>query len=162
MPREGPTRLDSAARRANIFRIQKMKALNLTFVATLLACGCNQDHTSPERATVSSVVTQSPDATRPATAQFSPDGKRIVTATQDGTARIWDAQTGQALPPSSRVITQVWDVARGQPAPKRYHAETIDNMPVVGGDNFKVLQDQIDALQKRVEDLEKKASPSGR
>ena len=31
------------------------------------------------------------------TAQFSPDGKRIVTASEDGTTRVWDAQTGQAL-----------------------------------------------------------------
>jgi WD40 repeat protein/serine/threonine protein kinase len=30
-------------------------------------------------------------------AQFSPDGKRIVTASQDGTARVWDAQSGQPL-----------------------------------------------------------------
>ena len=30
-------------------------------------------------------------------AQFSPDGKRIVTASQDNTARVWDAQTGQPL-----------------------------------------------------------------
>jgi WD40 repeat protein len=30
-------------------------------------------------------------------ARFSPDGTRVVTASLDGTARIWDAQTGQAL-----------------------------------------------------------------
>jgi WD40 repeat protein len=30
-------------------------------------------------------------------AQFSPDGKRIVTATFNGAARVWDAQTGQQL-----------------------------------------------------------------
>ncbi|BAZ25279.1 WD-40 repeat-containing protein [Kalymmatonema gypsitolerans NIES-4073] len=28
---------------------------------------------------------------------FSPDGKRMVTASDDGTARLWDAQTGQKL-----------------------------------------------------------------
>ena len=30
-------------------------------------------------------------------AQFSPDGKRVVTASRDNTARVWDAQTGQPL-----------------------------------------------------------------
>src|SRR5262249_6823093 len=29
--------------------------------------------------------------------QFSPDGRRIVTATADATARVWDAQTGKLL-----------------------------------------------------------------
>lgn len=32
------------------------------------------------------------------TAQFSPDGKQITTASPDGTVRIWDAKTGQPLP----------------------------------------------------------------
>jgi hypothetical protein len=31
------------------------------------------------------------------TAHFSPDGKRIVTASEDGTARVWDARTGRML-----------------------------------------------------------------
>ena len=30
-------------------------------------------------------------------AAFSPDGKRIVTASSDKTARIWDAATGQPI-----------------------------------------------------------------
>ena len=29
--------------------------------------------------------------------QFSPDGMRILTTSQDGTARLWDAETGQEL-----------------------------------------------------------------
>jgi len=28
---------------------------------------------------------------------FSPDGQRIVTASMDKTARVWDAETGQEL-----------------------------------------------------------------
>jgi WD40 repeat protein len=30
-------------------------------------------------------------------AQFSPDGKQIVTASSDNTARVWDAQTSKPL-----------------------------------------------------------------
>ena len=30
-------------------------------------------------------------------AAFSPDGKRIVTASEDKTARLWDAETGQQI-----------------------------------------------------------------
>ena len=30
-------------------------------------------------------------------AQFSPDGTRIVTASDDKTARVWDAATGKSL-----------------------------------------------------------------
>ena len=30
-------------------------------------------------------------------AQFSPDGTRIVTASRDKTARVWDAATGKSL-----------------------------------------------------------------
>jgi WD40 repeat protein len=32
-----------------------------------------------------------------ASAQFSADGKRVVTASHDKTARVWDAQTGALL-----------------------------------------------------------------
>jgi WD40 repeat protein len=74
-------------------------------------------------------------------AQFSPDGKVIVTTTPDGK-------------------TRVWDVAQNPPLPERYDGRTVDNMPVMGSDNFKILQDQIDALRKRVEELEKKAGAS--
>jgi WD40 repeat protein len=97
----------------------------------------------------------SPDARRflePSTdgavlaAAFSPDGGRIVTTAADGSVRIWDMQTGRAL----------------STEPPRYHSGTPDNMPVVGGDNFKVLQDQIDALEKRVRELETKAGPTKR
>jgi HEAT repeat protein len=70
-------------------------------------------------------------------ATFSPDGKRVLTASLDNTARIWDAATGQSLtlplkhdaavehatfsPDGKRVVTasadntaRVWDMATGQ------------------------------------------------
>jgi eukaryotic-like serine/threonine-protein kinase len=72
------------------------------------------------------------------TAEFSPEGKRIVTASRDGMARVWDAQSGQPLtaplkhdfavnsaqfsPDGKRIVTgsyddtaRVWDAQSGQP-----------------------------------------------
>lgn len=71
------------------------------------------------------------------TARFSPDGQRIVTASEDGTARIWDANTGRQLhalfghldavyraefsPDGTKVVTasrdwtaRIWDVSTGK------------------------------------------------
>jgi WD40 repeat protein/serine/threonine protein kinase len=58
-------------------------------------------------------------------AQFSPDGKRIVTALTDGSARVWDVQTDQPVgvpmqhskrvnsvqfsPDGKRIVTASWD-----------------------------------------------------
>ena len=70
-------------------------------------------------------------------AAFSPDGTRVVTASDDGTARIWDAASGEELTPlrghsgwvvsaafspdGTRVVTasydgtaRIWDAASGQ------------------------------------------------
>jgi WD40 repeat protein len=71
-------------------------------------------------------------------AQFGPDGKRVVTASDDHTARLWDAASGKAIgepmkheakvnsaqfsPDGQRVVTasddttvQVWNAASGKP-----------------------------------------------
>ena len=71
-------------------------------------------------------------------ASFSPDGQRVVTASNDGTARVWDAQSGKPVgeplrhedlvraasfsPDGQRVVTashdgtaRVWDAQSGKP-----------------------------------------------
>ena len=74
-------------------------------------------------------------------AQFSPDGQRVVTASKDGTTRLWDAITGGAIgepmqsneavyaaefsPDGKRVVTasawdaRVWDAATGKAISER-------------------------------------------
>lgn len=45
------------------------------------------------------------------TASFSPDGLRVLTASDDGTARVWDVKTGKALTPPLRHLGPVVDAA---------------------------------------------------
>ncbi len=44
-------------------------------------------------------------------AAFSPDGSRVVTASRDHTARVWDAVTGEAVTPPLRHADIVWKAA---------------------------------------------------
>jgi WD40 repeat protein len=84
-------------------------------------------------------------------AAYSPDGRRVVTASHDTTARVWDAVTGQALSPplrhdhavfhaafspdGRRVVTasvdktaRVWDAATGQAlSPPLKHGDSVEN-----------------------------------
>ena len=139
-----------------------MKQMNLSVALLLVACGCGQNRAPVGEQTIEAGVAMPPE--KPLSmAQFTPDGKRVLVTSNDGTVRIWDAQSGLVLPSSvTNGSVQVWDASNGQPVPPRYQAGTPDNMPVLGGDNFKVLQDQIDALEKRVQALEKKVGQSGR
>ncbi len=82
-------------------------------------------------------------------AQFSPDGQRIVTASEDKTARVWNAANGQPLmmleghtnhiaraefspdgqrivtPPDSRTETaRVWNMANGQASTTKLEGHT--------------------------------------
>ncbi|MBI2947504.1 MAG: protein kinase [Verrucomicrobia bacterium] len=81
--------------------------------------------------------------------EFSPDGRRILTASADGTARVWDAATGQPFTPpmahSNAVLSanfssdgrfiatasddhtaRVWDANSGQPiTPPLLHSERV-------------------------------------
>jgi WD40 repeat protein len=80
-------------------------------------------------------------------AAFSEDGTRIVTACDDGFARIWDATSGKLLvpplphgtairvaafsPDGTRVVTaggitaRIWDASTGQPRPPPFEHEAL-------------------------------------
>ena len=84
-------------------------------------------------------------------AAFSPDGQRIVTASADKTARVWDAATGKPIgeplkghegavksaafsPDGKRIVTasldktaRIWDAATGKPIgePLKGHDESV-------------------------------------
>ena len=47
-------------------------------------------------------------------AEFSPDGKRVVTASWDNTARVWCAMTGQAITPCMEHVPREWQNDWGQ------------------------------------------------
>jgi WD40 repeat protein len=58
-------------------------------------------------------------------AQFSPDGQRIVTASEDSTARVWDAETGKEIGEPIRHEGQVY-AAHFSPDGQRVVTASID------------------------------------
>jgi WD40 repeat protein/serine/threonine protein kinase/TPR repeat protein len=89
------------------------------------------------RAADSQILAITGHADRVRSAEFSPDGRRIVTASNDKTARIWDAETGREIallsghtdavrsaafsPDGRRIVTasadktaRIWDAATGK------------------------------------------------
>jgi hypothetical protein len=144
-----------------------MKALNLLLLLTALTGGCSKNPASLQEKAASAFSQlsnpgQSKGGQPVVAAQFAPDGQRIIVTSKDGTTRIWDAKSGQPLSSTNAPSVQVWDTTTGQPIPPRYQPDRPDNMPMIGPDNFQRLQDQIDALEKRVQELEKKAKQPGR
>lgn len=108
-------------------------------LCTILFSACGRSPTNPAAVSAPAGSLSSGNGAGPVSSvEFSPDGRRLITKTAESTVRIWDAQTGQQMPLP------------------RYEKQNPDNMPVVGPDHFQQLQDQIDALEERLQQLEKK------
>jgi WD40 repeat protein len=107
-----------------------------------------------------------------ATASFSPDGERVLTASQDGTARLWDAATGQPQgkplacgkpvvaasfsPDGSRLVTvsgdgvRLWDATvagAGQPLGQPLHLEKAILAASFGPDGARLVTAAGDVAQ---------------
>ncbi len=52
-------------------------------------------------------------------AAFSPDGRRVVTASHDNTARVWDAAPGQPVSPPMKHEGTAWFTPRSAPTGRR-------------------------------------------
>jgi WD40 repeat protein len=58
-------------------------------------------------------------------AEFSPDGKRVITSSDDGTARVWDAETGSPLTEPVKLARKVLS-ARFSPDGNRIATTAVD------------------------------------
>ena len=82
-------------------------------------------------------------------AEFSPTGRYVVTASFDGTARIWDSQTGEQV---SSPLTHYGNVVRARFAPDEKHLVTAGSDGAVklwempGGRNFHLLGKHAQAV----------------
>jgi len=104
-------------------------------------------------------------------AEFSPDGKRVVTASWDNTARVWDAETGQPLteplkhknwvlcaqfsPDGKRIVTassdytaRVWDSQTGQPLSEPLKHRYMVNSAQFSPDGKRIVTASFDATAR--------------
>jgi WD40 repeat protein len=64
-------------------------------------------------------------------AVFSPDGKRVLTASRDKTARLWDAATGKQMGPDMKHENAVYS-AVFSPDGKRVLTASVIKLPAFG------------------------------
>ena len=93
-------------------------ALDRHGARVVLACGSHRETPSGEAQvwdvkTAKQLFTLKHESTL-YDASFSPDGERIVTASQDNSARIWDAETGKSLTPPLKPGVNVRNAAVAQ------------------------------------------------
>ncbi len=104
-------------------------------------------------------------------AEFSPDGSRVVTASEDKTARVWNAETGQPVTPplahgervtcaafspdGRQVVTcswdgtaRVWDATTGKPAGLVLQAGRSPNHALFSPDGRFLLTDGFDRTSR--------------
>jgi WD40 repeat protein len=104
-------------------------------------------------------------------ASFSPDGNRIVTASNDNTARVWDATTGKALgepmrheglvwrasfsPDSSRIVTasadkaaRLWNATTGNALGEPMHHKEAINSASFSPDGSSIVTASADATAR--------------
>ena len=80
-------------------------------------------------------------------AAFSPDGKRIVSASKDNTVRIWDAQTGKPIGAPLEGHTLGVNSAAFSPDGKRIVSASDDNTVRIW--DFPPLEDLINQTRER-------------
>jgi WD40 repeat protein len=111
------------------------------------------------------------------TASFSPDGSRVLTASGDGTARVWNAMTGEMLmmlndpgnswmltaafsPSGEQIITasfgsvHIWDVAKPQVLPVIPADENQITSVAVSSDGSKILTTSLRGGRTKLRDFE--------
>jgi WD40 repeat protein len=104
-------------------------------------------------------------------ANFSPDGRRLVTASEDGTARVWAVKSGRPVTPpiingsialdatfspdsrfvlttSEDGVTRVWDAANGQLIAQLRSHESRLNSAVFSPDGKRILTASDDGTAK--------------
>ena len=87
-------------------------------------------------------------------AAFSPDGTRIVTASNDNTARVWDAATGTQVLVLTGHDGPVSSAAFLPDASPRQTAVVWDISTLENGDAFQIACQRLDKRNRELSDVE--------